>query len=148
MGRLIKKHALPETPLSLSLGNRDLFSAISHEEAKKRLLEELKPGLMDVATKLATAIVQDTVAQDPNVLEARYHKALSTVTELSPGTVRVHPEGAAHTEIDTLSERAGFRLIADDTLHPADCIICAGDVTVDATVETALYHFKRLFELC
>ena len=146
MGRLIKKKDLPEVPLALSIGDRALFAAVEREELKARLLDELKPGLIAVATRLAEAIVEDAIAERPDLLHHKYQKALSTVADLAPGTIRVHPEGAARTGIAALSARAGFELVTDDTLHPADCIIQTGEVTVDATVETALYHFQRLVE--
>jgi flagellar biosynthesis/type III secretory pathway protein FliH len=146
MGRLIKKKDLPEVPLALSMGDRALFATMEREEMKARLLEELKPGLIAVATKLAEAIVDDAIEERPDRLHRKYQKALSTVADLAPGTIRVHPEGAARTGIAALSVRAGFELVMDETLHPADCIIQSGEVTVDATVETALYHFQRLVE--
>jgi flagellar biosynthesis/type III secretory pathway protein FliH len=146
MGRLIKKKELPEVPLALSVGDRALFATMEQEEMKARLLDELKPGLIAVATKLAEAIVEDAIVQRPDLLHRKYQRALSTVAELAPGTVRVHPEGAAHTGIAALSARAGFELVLDETLHPADCIIQSGEVTVDATMATALYHFQRLVE--
>ena len=143
MGRLIQKRHLPETPLSLTQGDRAIYNAMMTQMTRSQLTNDVKPGLMKVALKMAEAIVGDTIQSDPAILERKYLHALSQVAGLAPGVIRLHPEGESHTTVSEAAANAGFSIELDDTLHPGDCIIETADVKVDATVSTALYHFKK-----
>ncbi|MBN2530595.1 MAG: hypothetical protein JXR76_29680 [Deltaproteobacteria bacterium] len=144
MGRLIKKSELKQVPLSLSKGDRGLFNALDAQHRKTRIVDETRAGLIEAAMLLAMKIVSHTITLSPSIMEKKYREAILEVASLAPGIIRIHPQGAAHTNIESLATEAGFQLQTDSQLHPADCIIETADVTLTATVDSAVYHFKKL----
>ena len=146
MGRVIKKEDLRDVPLSVTRGDRELLVVLGQQYWKTRYVENVKSGLMEVAVKMAEQIVGDIVDASPETLQKKYADALSEVAVLAPGTIRLHSAGAARAEIRELAARFGFTVTVDDTLNKADCIVETEDVTLDATTETALYHFRKILQ--
>ena len=138
MGRIIKTKDLASKPKRLERESEEtLRDLVAARSAANRIRADAKREIIDLALAIAKKIVGKEVLLDSNVLDSIYGQALSAVPESEGAWVVVHPDDRRASTIDDLAARSGFLVVEDPSVGRAGCIIRAGGVEIDATVDTA-----------
>ncbi|MBN2344377.1 MAG: hypothetical protein JXX29_23910 [Deltaproteobacteria bacterium] len=146
MGRLIKQQQLSMPPLRLAHADERLFSLIDAQREKAEFIADASQGVIHLSIEMAKRLVGDAVETHPEVLQRRYQEALALVSTLAPGVITVHPSQKEQAGLTRLAAENGFEVRANDAMNIVDCVVEAGGVRVDSTLDTALYLFQRALE--
>ncbi|GAB4361615.1 MAG: hypothetical protein Kow00128_00570 [Deltaproteobacteria bacterium] len=108
---------------------------------RQTLLREAEREVVDLAFRLARAIVGDRVERSPDIVREAARKALSRMAEEGTVTLRVHP-----ADVDTLwkerpalsrylEEGAQLRVLPDESVARGGCLAVSDFSEVDATID-------------
>lgn len=120
--------------------------------AKDELVEEMRTELAALAVDLAGELVGAELKTDPDRIADIVNAALKKFRARGNVQLRLHPDGAAlllgrHGEDElTLSDDMKVRIVPDDSLGPADCLIDTEVGTIDGRLATKLDNLKRSLE--
>lgn len=111
-------------------------------------LERAQPEAVELALKIAERIVGEVVESNPVAMQAIIHKAALAARGRGDLEMSVHPESVAqvHQLVEALSRDFGvsMRLLADERLSPADCIVHTSAGDIDARLETQMHAIRRV----
>lgn len=108
---------------------------------RERLLDELRPELLQLALALAREIVGHEISADPTVIEHTLREALAQLHFASRVIVRLHPDDLAHLrEVPEVRDwsAAEVELIADPGVERGGCVLESDRGGVEATIATQL----------
>ncbi len=139
MGRIVKAARLETRPSPICPEARRAALLLARAQVEASCLRRRsKSAVIELSVRMAEKIVGETVVQKPSVLNRIYEEALSSMPECPRGTLTVHPLDRNASGVDTLAEQSGFRLVEDESVGRGGVRVCAGGVSVDASLEAAL----------
>jgi len=150
MGRLLRASDTGDIigrAVPLEHVNRRLQELVEAQALKTRFINDAREGLLALSLKIAKKIVETAVDTDSKTVDTIYLQAVNRVKELAPGTVRVSPLKMPSEQLQQKIKEIGFEIVKDAALAEGDCMVEASGVTVDARLETAVYHFKRVLDV-
>jgi flagellar assembly protein FliH len=139
--------ALPVAPAPVSEPAADrqarLLNRIVGEfvRERERLLDEVRPELLQISLAVAREIIGHEISVDPGVIEGTLRECLGELHFASRVVVRLHPDDLAYlrrrpeVEEDQTGE---IEFMADTSIERGGCLIESDRGGVDATIETQL----------
>jgi flagellar biosynthesis/type III secretory pathway protein FliH len=129
-------------------GARFLEALVKNQADHAEWLERAEPEAVELALKIAERVVGELVRSNPAAMHAIIHKAASAARGRGDLEMSVHPESVVHLQqlVDALSREFGVsvRLLADERLNPADCIVHTSAGDIDARLETQMQAIRRV----
>jgi flagellar assembly protein FliH len=114
------------------------------QEAKSALLENVEKEILQIAVAVARHVLRKEIRQNPDHLLGSIRAALQKMGQIETLAIHLHPQDLERLrkERNKVVELVGnvqwFRLEADATLHPGECIIESNDQIVDQRIDSQL----------
>jgi len=140
-----RAEALAETSEALAEVEKGWLAAIARwEEDRLRILEGCEASILDLAWRLAKAVVHRVQEVDHEVVLAQIAESLRHVMRPTGVTVRVHGDDRPLVEQTMPQLSASFTQIesmileVDDDVGRGGCVVTYGEGRVDASIETQM----------
>jgi flagellar biosynthesis/type III secretory pathway protein FliH len=143
LGKVIKAAAMATRPEVLGReGERAIAQVLGARAAADEITGRARQQVIDLALSMADKIVGEAVTLDPTLLDRIYERALREIGPLLPVAIRVHPDDRGGSAIDRLARDHGLEVVDDPAVGRGGCRLEAQGVTVDATLEAALFALR------
>lgn len=111
-------------------------------------LDRAEPEAVELALKIAERVVGELAKSNSVAMQAIIRNAAVAARGRGDLEMSVHPESVAHLQqlVDALSREFGVsvRLLADEGLKSADCIVHTSAGDIDARLETQMQAIRRV----
>jgi len=129
-------------------GARYLEALVKIQTDHAAWLERAEPEAVELALKIAERVVGEVVKSNPVAMQTIIHKAAAAARGRGDLEMSVPPESVVDVQglVDALSQEFGVsvRLLADERLSPADCIVHTSAGDIDARLETQMQAIRRV----
>jgi flagellar assembly protein FliH len=108
---------------------------------RERLLEEMRPELLQISLAVAREIIGHETTLDPTIIDQTLQGCLSEIRFASRVVVRLHPDDLAHLRQRPRTEEeqaGGIEYMGDTSIERGGCRIESDRGGVDATIGTQL----------
>lgn len=125
----------------------DLATQLAQD--KQRLLEQLRPHLVELAISIARRIVAAEISQDRRIVERTVKAAMDELATGGELQVRVHPGERTSVERVLAGDEAimgqfsNMRVIADSNIKRGGCVVESDYGIIDANLPTQFAQIQK-----
>jgi flagellar assembly protein FliH len=144
MGRVIKANTIATKPTPIGVAaEKAKAELVAARVSLGRIREAARGDIVDLAVAIAEKVIGQSVVMNPALLDEIYRDAVSLMPDNEPVRLAVHPTDRPGSRVDKMAEKLGIELIEDPAVGRAGCRVTAGDLEVDATLNTVLEALTR-----